>query len=132
MTANTVPTFSNNLLDQSGIAFDFSPYFDRIAIALETIANNSTHISANVASIANNISNMDNSIEILKNLGSNNEGIHVIGPYDWFSMITVYKLLVEQGKMLDTQDNVSAAEQAQSNALIDGYSNVLSSFDRFK
>jgi len=44
--------------NQSGIAFDFSPYFERMATALETIATNSTTIATKISEIDTNTANM--------------------------------------------------------------------------
>lgn len=63
-----------------GLAIDYSHYFDRIAISLETIAANSTTVATNVAAI--------------KQLAAGN-GIHTLGPIDWVGLISVYKLYVE-------------------------------------
>ena len=45
----------------------------------------------------------------LKELGEG-VGIRVIGPYEVFGMISIYRLLIEQAKILDTTESASASQ----------------------
>jgi len=60
MTSSTTPSYSSSTGytgsagGSTGVAFDFSPFFDRMATALETIATNSTTIATNSTTIATN------------------------------------------------------------------------------
>jgi hypothetical protein len=56
----------------------------------------------------------------LKELGETT-GIHVVGPYDWLGLINVYRSLIEQGAITDTQGNVDASKQAQALAVVNSY-----------
>jgi methyl-accepting chemotaxis protein len=68
MTVSTNPTYSYNQSPnyQSGIAYDFSPFFDRMATALETIATNSTTIATKISEIDTNTANMATYIHSLQ------------------------------------------------------------------
>jgi hypothetical protein len=56
----------------------------------------------------------------LKELGEG-PGIHVIGPYEWLGLLSIYRLLVEQGKILDTVEAVSPEEQQKAFDTLVGY-----------
>lgn len=82
---------------------DYSSFYSRIATALETIATNSTTIANQTTIIANQATTMANMLvdieahqQKLRELGEG-PGIHVVGPYEWLSMYSIYKLLIEQG-----------------------------------
>lgn len=48
-------------------------------------------------------------------------GIHILSPYEMFQMVTIYRLLVEQGKILDTSGDVSDAEKTAAIAKVAEY-----------
>jgi hypothetical protein len=110
---------------------DYSDYMLRITNAVESLALNSADIKDNTLSIANSLTTGSTSVasilsgieshinEILK-LGEGS-GFHVIGPYDWLGLINVYRSLVEQGNIMDTDGNVSEEEQAEALAKIADY-----------
>ena len=74
----TSPSYSTDSNGNSGIAFDFSPEFGRMATALETIASNST--------------DMKNSLHTLATLGTGT-GIHMIGPWDYIGLYQTVRML---------------------------------------
>lgn len=85
------------------VAIDYTSYYERIATALETLATNSTAIKTAVETIATQQTTiavkqtaMETYQKKLKELGEA-DGIHVVGPYEWLSMYSIYRLLVEQG-----------------------------------
>jgi hypothetical protein len=103
-----------------------------IAVSLSTLAANSTTMATNTTTIAANTTTiaekqttiaekqttiaekqtaMETYQKKLKELGEG-RGIHVIGPYEWMSLLSIYRLFVEQGKILDAQENASPADQA--------------------
>ncbi len=91
-----------------------------IATNTTTIANNSTTIATNSTTIAEKqtiIAEKQTAMETyqkrLKELGEGT-GIHVLGPYEWFGLISIYKLMIEQGKVLDDTDNVSVDQIIKS------------------
>ena len=82
---------------------DYSSYYASIATALGTIASNSTDIKTSLATIATQTTTLATKLgEIetyqkkLKELGEG-PGIHVISPYEWISVYSIYKSLLAQG-----------------------------------
>lgn len=82
---------------------DYSSYYASIATALGTIASNSTDIKTSLATIATQTTTLATKLgEIethqkkLKELGEG-QGIHVISPYEWISVYSIYKSLIAQG-----------------------------------
>ena len=91
-----------------------------IATALVTLATNSTTLATNSTTIATKLTAIETYQKKLKELGETT-GIHVVGPYDWLGLINVYRSLIEQGGIADTQGNVSSAKQAEAIALVNAY-----------
>jgi hypothetical protein len=132
MTASTSPSYStysaNGINSNTGIAFDFSPFFDRMATALETIATKSTNIDNTLSTISTTLTNIKTDLDTLatnsttiKNLAVGT-GIHMVGPYDWLGYASLYHLYVEQGKFnSDTATNLSTADQAIALANLEAY-----------
>jgi hypothetical protein len=56
----------------------------------------------------------------LKELGEG-PGIHFIGPYDWIGIVALYKLLIEEGDILDVTNDVSTEKVAEALAKVNGY-----------
>jgi len=135
MTASTTPSYSTNGINSNtGIAFDFSPFFDRMATALETIATKSTNIDNTLSTISTTLTNIKTDLDtlstnstIVKNLATGH-GIHMVGPYDWLGLINVYRSLIEQGNISDTGGNVSQAQQAAALALVESYITKIQNF----
>jgi hypothetical protein len=125
MTASTEPSYSTDT--NTGIAFDFSPFFDRMATALETIATNSTTISTTLTNIKTDLDTLATNSTTVKNLATGH-GIHMVGPYDWLGLINVYRSLIEQGNITDTNGNVSEAQQAAALALVESYITKIQNF----
>ena len=102
--------------DGVSIAIDYTTYYDRIATALETMATNSTTMATNSTTMATNITTIASKLTAietyqkkLKELGEGS-GIRVIGPYEVFGMISIYRLLIEQAKILDSAETASASQ----------------------
>jgi hypothetical protein len=90
--------------DGVGIAIDYTTYYARIATALETIATQATTIAAQTTIIAAQttivaaqttiVASKQTAMETyqkkLKELGEGS-GIRVIGPYEVFGMISIYR-----------------------------------------
>lgn len=111
----------------TGIAFDQSAYLERIASALETLATNSTtikdsisNISTNTDTIAANTTTLATNSTTLTELGQGT-GIHMIGPWDWIGLVSLYKLFIEEGKILELGDNVSPSDLATAIARFEEY-----------
>ena len=116
--------------DGVSIAIDYTTYYDRIATALETMATQTTTIATQTTTIATRLTAISTDIDTiasnsttikdkqtametyqkkLKELGEG-VGIRVIGPYEVFGMISIYRLLIEQAKILDTTESASASQ----------------------
>lgn len=100
LSGQTIVTDSNG-----GIAIDYSPYYARIATALETIATRSTTVAANSTTITNSLgsdstnlastfASISLDINELKNLAAG-VGIKTMDPLAWIGLMSVYKLHVE-------------------------------------
>jgi hypothetical protein len=123
------------------LVIDYSDYYKRIAVSAETLATNSTAIKDSIAAIDTKLGTIATQTTIvaaqtttiaskqtametyqkkLKELGEGT-GIHVVGPYDYLGLINVYKSLIEQGNIADTQGNVSPSAQAAAEASVTAY-----------
>jgi hypothetical protein len=116
------------------IVVDYTILIEKLAAAAETIAQNSTTIADNsnaiktaLETIAVKITDIESYQKRLKELGETT-GIRVIGPYDWLGLINVYRSLIEQGGILDTQGNVDPAKQSAAESLIASYVSKIQNF----
>ena len=73
-----------------------------IATSLGTMATNSTTMATKLTAIETYQKKM-------KELGEG-PGIRIIGPYEVFGMISIYRLLIEQTKILDSAEPASASQ----------------------
>ena len=80
-----------------------------IATSLGTMATNSTTMATNITTIASKLTAIETYQKKMKELGEG-PGIHFIGPYEVFSMISIYRLLIEQAKILDSTESASASQ----------------------
>jgi hypothetical protein len=110
-----------------GDPIDYSSYYTSIVSALQTIANNSTDIKNSLATIATQTTTLatqtttltttmgeiEGHQQKLRELGQG-DGIHIVGAYDAFGMVTLYRLLIEQAKILDTAEAASPEQIAAS------------------
>ena len=88
---------------------DYTPELGRIATALETIAAQTTIVASQTTTIAGAITSIESHQNKLRQLGEG-PGIHIIGAYDVFGMITLYRLLIEQAKILDSAESASESQ----------------------
>ena len=91
-----------------------------LATQTTTIAAQTTTLASQTTTIASKQTAMETYQKKLKELGEGT-GIHVVGPYDWLGLINVYRSLIEQGGIIDTQGNVDASKQAQALAVVNSY-----------
>lgn len=108
MTTATVVTTSTGSI---AIAYDYSPYLERIAAALEAIAATGTYIATVLGSIAETHSAISRDINIVSTQ-STGTGIHTVGAHDWLGHMALYRLFVEEGKILDTSSYVTSSTEA--------------------
>ena len=104
-----------------GIAIDYSPYYERIATALENISASLGGDSTTVVgilggletSINSNLSTLAANSTTIKDLATGT-GIHMVGPYDWLGYMSMYKLYVEDAgaigltKLTEYKDKVKS------------------------
>ena len=120
-------------------AVDYSTVYATIATALSTIATNSTSIKDNIAlikdsmatiatqttTVASQTTTLASNSTTITGLATGN-GIHIVGAYDVFGMLSIYRLLIEQAKVLEnagttatpTQITAALAEVARVSQLI--------------
>jgi hypothetical protein len=91
--------------DSTNLADIISSNGSRVADALET-----TDSSVNLA---------DN-ISILRNLGETS-GIRTVSPYDYITLISIYKLLIEENKLFDSARSITQTEKDQIKQRISDY-----------
>jgi hypothetical protein len=131
-TTVTMTSPGTTTIEDAGV--DYSGTYTTIATALGTIATNSTSIKDNIALIKDSLATIATQTTTLATqtttvasqtttLASNSttitglatgNGIHIIGAYDGFGLVTLYKLLVEQAKILDTSGGAASPEQIQA------------------
>ena len=113
---------------------DYSSYYTSIATALGTIAANSTSIKDNIALIKDSLATIATQTTTIATqtttvasqtttLASNSTtitglatgpGIHIVGAYDGFGMVSLYRLLIEQAKILDNAGTAATSAQIQA------------------
>lgn len=120
----TLQTAINNQTTQLKTAIDNNTDTLEAAIDRQTVEHATMADKQTV--MADKQTAMETYQKKLKELGEG-KGIHVIGPYEWLGLISIYRLLVEQGKILETTDKVSDEKQAEAFRVLSQY---LSVFDR--
>lgn len=81
------------------IAIDYSPFYERIATAMESVAT---------------------SITSIQGLAEGN-GIRVVTPYEWVTLISIYKLLIEEDKLVNGTRELTETERAEAQERISSY-----------
>jgi hypothetical protein len=133
------------------IAINYSTLYDRMADALESIEANVAsikttlnNIAGNTATIATEIATIDTSLSninanlstirvnstTMATLASGN-GIHMVGPYDSYGAVSLYRLYVEEGEILKTGNYVSDEKEEEANAAIATMINKVEPFREF-
>jgi hypothetical protein len=132
-TITTVPSFGGDVTS-TDIAFDYSAHLTSIATSLaviatntSTIAVNTTLMAANSTTVAEKVTAMETYQKRLKELGEG-KGIHVVGPWEWIGLISIYRLLVEEGKILDTTLDVTDEQIKEALVKVNGYLDKLNRF----
>ncbi len=65
--------------------------------------------------LAEKITDIEDHQRKMRELGEG-EGIHMTSPYEWFSLISMYRLFVEEGKVLDISEKLTDQEIALAKA----------------
>lgn len=97
------------------IAIDYTPFYERIATAMETIATNSTTIATNTTTIATQMTAMADDIDRLRQLADHpsGPGIRTIQPYGYLGNAILYLLYIKQAQILEDGE-ASNKEQSLS------------------
>lgn len=103
---------------------------DAITTDIDTITSNSTSIKTAQETMAQKQTAIETYQKKLKELGEG-PGIHVVGPYELLGLVSIYRLFIEQGKMLETTNNVSSEQQAQALATFQSYVAKFNSLPKF-
>jgi hypothetical protein len=74
-----------------------------IATSLGTMATNSTTMATKLTAIETYQKKM-------KELGEG-DGIHFIGPYEIFGLVSIYRMMIEQAKILESTGTTATPEQ---------------------
>jgi hypothetical protein len=111
---NDVPYDVNVIIDDSngGLAIDYTQIFNKLNLNLSRIAD-SLETTDSSANLADNIS-------ILRNLGETS-GIRTVSPYEYVTLISIYKLLIEENKLFDTTRAITQTEKDQIKQRISEY-----------
>ncbi len=115
------------------VAIDYTLYYDRIATALETIATNSTAIKTAVESIATQQTTIATKLTAIETYQqrikelAEGTGVHFVGPWEWVGLLSLYKLFIEEGKILEETNNVSAEKLAEALAKFNQYKDKVNS-----
>jgi hypothetical protein len=78
-----------------------------------TMATNSTTIATNITTIASKLTAIETYQKKMKELGEG-PGIHIVGAYDVFQMVSIYKLLIEQAQILENAGASAGTAAAQA------------------
>jgi hypothetical protein len=88
-----------------------------IATSLGTMATNSTTMATNTTTIASKLTAIETYQKKMKELGEG-PGIHFIGPYEVFGLVSIYRMMIEQAKILESTGATATPEQV-AQALIE-------------
>ena len=112
-------------------AVDYSTVYATIATALSTIATNSTSIKDSLATIATQTTTVASQTTTVASqtttLASNSttitglatgNGIHIVGAYDVFGLVSIYRMMIEQAKILESTGDAPTSEKV-AQALIE-------------
>jgi hypothetical protein len=128
--------------EESGsIAIDYSPYYERIATAIESISTAVTNTdtsnqlaihaeriadsleTSDSSILADNLQSMVNDINSIKVLAETT-GIKTVSPYAWIELVSIYKYLIDEGTLLQT-NTVSTEEIEQATSIMIEYLNKI-------
>lgn len=90
-----------------------------ITASLATIATNSS-------TIATKLTEIETYQKRIKELAEG-PGVHFVGPWEWVGLLSLYKLFIEEGKILEETNNVSAEKLAQALAKFNQYKDKVNS-----
>ena len=134
-TPNSRPIVTSETSGATGVsvAIDYTEFYTRIATALETLVTNSTAIKTAIetiatqqTTIATKLTEIETYQQRIKELAEGS-GIHFVGPWEWVGLLSLYKLFIEEGKILEETNNVSAEKLAEALAKFNQYKDKVNS-----
>jgi hypothetical protein len=90
------------------IAIDYSPYYERISSASE--ATVSADYSEYYERIATAMESIATDVGTIKTLAETT-GIKTVSPYKWMELVSIYKYLIDEGTLLQT--NTASTEDIE-------------------
>ena len=132
---NSRPIVTSETSGATGVsvAIDYTEFYTRIATALETLVTNSTAIKTEIetiatqqTTIATKLTEIETYQQRIKELAEGS-GIHFVGPWEWVGLLSLYKLFIEEGKILEETNNVSAEKLAEALAKFNQYKDKVNS-----
>jgi hypothetical protein len=132
---NSRPIVTSETSGATGVsvAIDYTEFYTRIATALETLVTNSTAIKTAIetiatqqTTIATKLTEIETYQQRIKELAEGS-GIHFVGPWEWVGLLSLYKLFIEEGKILEETNNVSAEKLAEALAKFNQYKDKVNS-----
>lgn len=103
--AATVPDYSGAIANITSELNDIDTDTTSMAAQILLIVTSLATMATNSTTIAEKLTAIETYHKRMKELGETT-GIHMIGPYEKFGLISIYKLLIEEAKILEI-DKVS-------------------------
>lgn len=119
------PTVNTPSYDYGSIYNDIENRLEQIEQELSSIEQEISSIdttlsgiAASLVTIAANSTVSANSLDRIKDLGEG-PGFRIKSPYEIFSMAPLYKLLIEEGKILELEDTTEGKKREALNKIVD-------------
>jgi hypothetical protein len=109
--ANIISTHNSNVARDIAVNNDSTQGIVSIANSVSMIENIFSTVSGNLSTMADKQTAIETYLKKLKELGEG-DGIHMIGPYDWIGLISIYRLLVEQGSITEDEKGLTDSAKA--------------------
>lgn len=106
LTGSPVGAATRDIEELHGLAYDYSAHLNSVCVSLEKIAEAQRIMAQKQTS-------MRDLLSIITALGCG-PGFRTRGPYDWAGFAALYNSYVTQGQILNTSNNVSAADQQRA------------------
>jgi hypothetical protein len=114
-------------LQESGLT-EVVEQVSRIANSLQTSdsTNLADSLTVNGNRVANSLETTNSSVNLADNIAvlktlAETTGIRSVSPYEYITLISIYKLLIEENKLFDTTRSITSAEKDQIKQKISDY-----------
>lgn len=105
--------YGSHYTAMSGYLSNIASSLATINTSLNTIETNSTTaaeqlttLATQTTTIASKQTAMETYFKKIKELAEGT-GVHIIGPWDWIGLVALYKIFIEEGKILETENDIS-------------------------